>query len=259
MIRTLSAKRRKITVFLFTLAALVPLMTSATGGSDTGSDDKVISDMEMASKMEALENRFINLYASIQGQKPNYEVFKKALTGYYNLDLNNSLDKGKQVISIADFSLSANEKRLWIIDLKNKKTLFNTYVAHGRNTGNVFAKTFSNTVNSNMSSMGFYVTAETYYGKHGLSLRLDGQEKGINDNARRRAIVLHGADYVSEGFIKRVGRLGRSFGCPSVPMELHKDIINTIAGKTCLFIHYPDAEYEKGSSMYDYTNLLTSL
>ncbi|MGB3182697.1 MAG: murein L,D-transpeptidase catalytic domain family protein [Cyclobacteriaceae bacterium] len=256
MNKTLIASKTGLGILFVLFVGL--LKASAFGGGETGGETtgRVVS---AETKVKALDSRIESVYSSIDGPKPSQEVFKKALIGYYNLELGKKVDRKRKIITIADFSKSANEKRLWVIDLTSKKTLFNTYVAHGRNTGNVFAKTFSNTVNSNQSSMGFYVTAETYYGKHGLSLRLDGQEKGVNDNARRRAIVMHGADYVSENFIKRVGRLGRSFGCPSIPMELRDDIIKTIANKTCLFIHYPDAEYEKGSKLFDYTGLLATI
>ncbi|MFA0962654.1 murein L,D-transpeptidase catalytic domain family protein [Roseivirga sp. BDSF3-8] len=259
MIKTLNGFKSGLRIlFVCMLVGVMPAF--ATGGSGEESGNAVVTAVSSAdAEIEAINSRFEALYTSIDGAKPSPEVFRKAVVGFYNLELKNRLDKDRKIITIADFSKSANEKRLWVIDLTNKKTLFNTYVAHGRNTGNVFAKTFSNTVNSNMSSLGFYVTAETYHGKHGLSLRLDGQEKGINDNARRRAIVMHGADYVSEAFIKRVGRLGRSFGCPSIPMALRDDIIKTIADKTCLFIYYPDKDYESGSNLFDYTGLLTSL
>ena len=132
---------------------------------------------------------------------------------------------------------------MWVIDLKNKKLLFHTLTAHGKNSGDVFARNFSNTPNSNQSSLGFYVTGNTYHGKHGISLKLHGVESGINDKAEVRAIVMHGANYVSEAHIKQFGRLGRSFGCPAVPVELHKQIITEMANKTCLFIYYPDPNY----------------
>jgi hypothetical protein len=142
-----------------------------------------------------------------------------------------------------DFRKSSNEKRLWVIDLEEKKILFHSLTAHGRNTGNLFAENFSNTPNSNQSSLGFYITGQKYLGKHGISLKLHGIEKGINDMAEARAIVMHGADYVSESHIKKYGRLGRSFGCPAVPMGLHKEIIPFLEGGTCIFIFYPDPNY----------------
>jgi len=170
---------------------------------------------------------------------PSFESFNLALDGFYYLK-----EKGiiqKNILTIVDFSLSSNTKRLWVIDLDKSEVLFNTLVAHGRNTGEEFAKVFSNQAESFQSSLGFYATAEVYNGKHGLSLKLDGLQRGLNDNARNRAVVMHGADYVSESFIKQNKRLGRSQGCPAVPVEMNQKIINVIKDKSCLFIYHPSA------------------
>lgn len=148
-----------------------------------------------------------------------------------------------RIISIADFSLPSTKKRLFVIDLDNNRVLFNTYVAHGMNTGAEYARNFSNTPESNQSSPGFYETMTTYDGKNGYSLHLQGLEKGINDNAYDRAIVMHGADYVSEGFIQSRGFLGRSWGCPAVPRNMVKPIVDKIKNGTCLFIYTPGASY----------------
>jgi hypothetical protein len=145
----------------------------------------------------------------------------------------------QSVISIVDFSLPSNEKRLYVLDLRNYKVLFNSLVAHGRNTGAQYANSFSNEPSSFKSSPGFYVTEETYNGKHGYSLKLQGLEKGVNDNAYDRAIVLHGASYVSDGFIRARGYIGRSEGCPAVPENMSTPIINSIKGGSCLFIYHP--------------------
>lgn len=185
------------------------------------------------------------LYKTIDfgnNERPQFDIFQRAFAGYLALQQSGKLSS-KKILTIIDFRKSANEKRMWIIDVENKKVLFHSLTAHGRNTGNLFAEKFSNTPNSNQSSLGFYVTGQKYIGKHGISLKLHGVEKGINDMAEARAIVMHGADYVSESYIKKYGRLGRSFGCPAVPMELHKEIIPLLAGGTCLFIFYPDAQY----------------
>ncbi len=132
---------------------------------------------------------------------------------------------------------------MWVIDIKTQKVILKSLVSHGRNSGSEYATDFSNASESFKSSLGFYVTGETYTGKHGLSLRLDGMEYGINDNARNRAVVVHGADYVSKSFIKNTGRLGRSQGCPAVPYEIHKELIETIKGKSCIFIYHPSRNY----------------
>lgn len=145
----------------------------------------------------------------------------------------------KDILTLIDFSLSANSKRLWVIDLATKTILFQSLVAHGRNTGEEYANNFSNEAQSYKSSIGFYATWEVYIGKHGVSLRLDGLEKGINDNARSRGVVMHAANYVSASFIKNNKRLGRSQGCPAVPMNLSKALIGIIKDKSGLFIYHP--------------------
>ena len=149
----------------------------------------------------------------------------------------------RKIISIADFSLPSYKKRLFVIDLEKKKVLFNTYVAHGLNSGKEYANQFSNIAESNKSSLGFYETAGTYMGKNGYSLHLEGLEKGINDNAYRRDIVMHGADYVNENYVHMQGYIGRSQGCPAVPEKLHKPIIDKIKNGTCLFIYSPSKNY----------------
>ena len=167
----------------------------------------------------------------------NPEVFEKALTGFYNLKNSGKLAKDKSILTIADFDQNSTRKRLWIIDLDKDSLLLNTWVAHGQRSGDDLATRFSDVNESNESSLGFYVTAEVYMGKHGRSLRLDGMDEGFNSNARKRSIVVHGAPYVSQETINQLGRLGRSFGCPAVPAELSDKVINTIEGKTVIFIN----------------------
>lgn len=178
---------------------------------------------------------------------PKLESFTEALKGFYLLK-----EKGvvkKNILTLIDFSLSSNAKRLWVIDLTTNTILYNSLVAHGRNTGDEFASSFSNSAQSFKSSLGFYATGEIYTGKHGKSLKLDGLEKGINSNARARAVVIHGADYVSNTFIQNNKRLGRSLGCPAIPMELTNEIIQTIKDKSCLFVYYPSEAYKVASKL----------
>ncbi|KTD22994.1 Uncharacterised protein [Legionella lansingensis] len=144
-----------------------------------------------------------------------------------------------EILTIIDYSLPSSEKRLWIFDLREKKLLFHTYVSHGIRSGTLLTKYFSNKNNSKASSMGVYTTNQSYYGRDGLSLRLDGLDPGFNDNASSRAIVMHGGWYMAEPFIKRYGRPGRSWGCPAVPLELTGPIINTIKNKSLFVIYYP--------------------
>jgi hypothetical protein len=153
------------------------------------------------------------------------------------------------IITIIDFSKSSKQKRLYVIDLKNLDVVFNTVVAHGRNSGGEYARSFSNKPSSNKSSLGFYITEGTYNGGNGYSLKLQGAENGINDKALARAIVMHGADYANEDFIGSKGYLGRSFGCPAVPQKYHKKIIDTIKDGNCLFVYYPDQAYLKKSKL----------
>jgi hypothetical protein len=175
----------------------------------------------------------------------SYEVFDMAITGMNSLPGNIK----KDIITIIDFSKPSNETRLFVVDLYSKKILFNCFVAHGRNSGENVAHSFSNIRGSLKSSLGFYITGETYKGTNGYSLRLNGLEKGINDNARDREIVIHGAEYVSDDFIKRNGRLGRSWGCPAIPAQISKSLIDTISGGSCLFIFANDTEYFKNTSI----------
>ncbi len=190
------------------------------------------------------------MYASIvfdSLHKLNPEAFEKAYLGFRNLQKAGQLDGNSHLLSICDFSLSSKQKRLWVIDLNEKKVLFNSLVAHGKNTGEEFATQFSNRESSYQSSIGFYITETTYTGNNGYSLKLLGMDRGYNDAALQRAIVMHGADYVSEDFIRSQNRIGRSWGCPAVPRELAAPIINTIKGKNCLFIYYPDQHYLSSS------------
>ncbi len=190
--------------------------------------------------------------ANLQKYGLDEEVLRYAFTGYLNLrGRGQILDKG--ILTVIDFSKPSTQKRMWIINVVKQKLLVHTYVAHGVNSGSNYATEFSNVPESFKSSLGFYVTAETYEGKHGLSLALDGAEPTINCKARERAIVLHGSDYVSAQHIQAKGRLGRSQGCPAVPMELKDQIIKLVKNRTALFIYYPDEEYLSKSTYLNNT------
>lgn len=210
--------------------------------SITANKAAAIPDLTFEDKVNALYKTFASTHANM----PSLVSFYNGMLGYSKL-----LDTGKiqnQILTIVDFSLPSTVKRMWVLDLKAKKVLFNTFVAHGQGTGGNMATDFSNVANSHKSSLGFYLTAETYYGKHGLSMRMDGLEKGFNSNARERYIVVHGADYATSSFIERIGRLGRSWGCPAVPSKFAKDIIDTIKEKSCFFVYYPSEKYLETSS-----------
>jgi hypothetical protein len=178
------------------------------------------------------------------------EIFEKALTGLIKLKELGQVSR-PELLSIADLSQSSTKKRLYIIDLARKMVLFNTYVSHGRNSGEEFASSFANKTGSFKSSLGFYLTGDEYKGAHGTSLRLNGLEEGINHKALERGIVVHGAEYVSESFIQRTGRLGRSQGCPAVPEHQCKPIVDCIKGGSCYYIYYPDSTYFSKSAFCD--------
>jgi hypothetical protein len=217
------------------------LFISSFSTTNTVKDPNILNSVAYTKNVErSVESRIEVAYSNLHSDKyelPKLESFAEALKGYYSYKQKGLIRK--DILTLIDFSLSANTKRLWVIDLTTGNVLFHSLVAHGRNTGQEFASNFSNTSESYKSSLGFYSTGEIYNGKHGMSLRLDGLEKGINDNARSRGVVMHAADYVSNSFIKNNHRLGRSQGCPAVPVEISRGIINTIKDKTCFFIYHP--------------------
>lgn len=175
-----------------------------------------------------------------------YEAFEMAINGYQNMSF-----KNRDIISVIDFTLPSTDKRMVIIDLKEKKVLFHTIVSHGKNSGEKYATSFSNKHGSYQSSLGFYKTMNTYQGGNGYSLVLDGLEKGINDQAKSRAVVIHGADYSSQAVINATGRLGRSYGCPALPRDVTKPIINTIKDGTMLFIYANNKQYLSQSKIFN--------
>jgi hypothetical protein len=215
---------------------------SLVSGDVTSSNFKKITYNE---KIEIVDSRTNsneekpNLYSLISKNSfslPTFEIFNRAIEGYNKL-----VEKGKvknKLITIIDFNLPSNQERLWIVDMERFEVIHQSLVAHGRNSGDLMANSFSNEGESYKSSLGFYLTGETYNGKHGLSLKLDGLESRKNDKARERAIVIHGADYVSNNFLSSHNRLGRSHGCPAIPMETTTKIIKLIKNKSVLFIDH---------------------
>jgi hypothetical protein len=195
--------------------------------------------------MDPFDSR--SLYEQIGNKSMAFEAFDLAYRGW--LALRDSLNLKKNIISVVDFSQPSDHKRFYLIDMNSREVIYQNYVAHGKNTGALVAKSFSNKPNSYQSSLGFYKTGETYYGKHGLSLRLDGLEEGINSKARERAIVIHAAKYAEESFIKKYGRLGRSFGCPALPEEDFSYVIDLIKDGTLLFIYHSEEGYLKVSTV----------
>ena len=177
---------------------------------------------------------------------PAGPVLDLALSGY-NLVVADSLVEPGALLAVIDYSLPSTEPRLFVIDPSDGTVLRSSLVAHGRESGQNMAERFSNEPGSKMSSLGFFVTEETYQGQHGYTMRLRGLEEGINDLAKDRLIVIHGAWYVSEDFIARHGRLGRSWGCPALPLESSRAIIDLIKDGACLFVYGTDPAYLENS------------
>jgi hypothetical protein len=186
-------------------------------------------------------------YSELSGSKSDLDpnVFNLGLKAY-SCAAKRGVGK-KPVLTIIDYSKPSNEPRMWVIDLAHKKVKYQELVAHGKNSGDLVPKHFSNSVNSLASSIGVYKTANTYFGKDGYSLRLQGLEPGYNSNAMRRAVVIHGADYVSQN-AARYGSIGRSWGCPAVSKDMIKPTINTIKDGTLVFAYYPDHSWLRESS-----------
>ncbi|MFN3234018.1 MAG: murein L,D-transpeptidase catalytic domain family protein [Gammaproteobacteria bacterium] len=179
-------------------------------------------------------------YNKIRSLAPNInpKALKLALTAYYHARAN-GLDR-KEILTVVDFTHPSSEERLWVFDLKNDQLLFRTYVTHGKYTGSLYARHFSNRPGSEESSIGLFLTENPYYGHVGYAMRLAGLEPGINNNAERRAIVVHGAQYADAHYVAKYGRLGRSWGCFAVAAQEVHEIISVIKDGTLIFAYYPD-------------------
>jgi hypothetical protein len=175
-------------------------------------------------------------------------AFTAAVKGY-NYLVQKKLLHNTGVLTVADYSKPSWEKRLFVLDMNTGKVLFKTLVAHGKNSGLEYATNFSNEEESSKTSLGFFITRNTYNGSNGYSLKLQGCEKGINDKAAERAIVMHGAPYANEDFLESNGYLGRSFGCPAVPEKINKKIIDVIKNGSCLFLYHPTKKYTTTSKI----------
>jgi len=241
--------------FWWVLCVLVLVSVTATSWRPAAASNTVNLKKENHSAKEVFEQYANTIYQAANLQQAGLDagVFQKALTGFFNLKLANKLPQTSEIITVVDFNKSSREKRMWIIDLFSKQLVLNTWVAHGQGSGDDMATRFSDRDESHQSSLGFYVTDDVYQGKHGRSLRLDGMDAGFNASARARAVVVHAADYVSQGTINTLGRLGRSFGCPAVAPEVRDQVIDAIKGHTMLFINGNDSSY--ASKYLDESNL----
>lgn len=225
-------------VFLFLILLLLPAVNC--------SDVKTVAspDIQLPEPMR--------LYTSMKLESLiGYEAFEQAYRGYTHVE-----NKKKEIITLIDFTKPSTAERLFVLDMKHRQVLFASHVSHGRNSGDNFATSFSNKEGSYQSSLGFFLTENTYQGKNGYSLVLDGLEKGINDRAKERAIVIHGAPYANPSFIKYGGRLGRSQGCPALPQEVSETIINTIKDGSLVYIYADDEQYVEHSPLLTNRSLI---
>ena len=225
-----------------TKSSAAGLATSAAARTSDSSANESSTVISTAAKAEALYNEL-----DLADLGLNFDAMKYALKGYQAL-VDRGIVNNDEVLTVIDFSQPSTKKRMYIIDVKNARLLLNTYVAHGKNTGVQYAERFSNRIESLQSSLGFYVTKGTYNGKHGMSLKLDGQEAGWNDNAEARAVVVHGAKYIGSGRAN-AAYMGRSFGCPAVPQSQAKTVINLIKDGSIMFIYHPTAQYLNSSKL----------
>lgn len=215
---------------LFTLISTLLLTGNIT--SSTPSFAKPALEEDINTRVQHLGNKAPRL---------NKGVLKLAVTAYTNASKKGAVKK--PVLTVIDYSLPSNQQRMWVFDVRNERLLYNTYVAHGRNSGNNVPKSFSNRESSKQSSLGTYITQDTYIGHKGYSLNLKGLDRGFNDNAFNRRVVVHGAWYVEPDFIKKSGRAGLSWGCPAIAQTLAKPVINTIKNGSVIFAYFPDKNF----------------
>lgn len=207
------------------------------------------SNLVSSSTSFASSSHDVNTEVKHLGQKApqlNKRVLQLALTAYHKA-FNRGAVK-KHVLTVIDYSLPSSRQRMWVFDVNHDRLLYNTYVAHGQNSGMNTPSHFSNVSSSKQTSLGTFVTRDTYMGSNGYSLNLQGLEKGFNDNAYNRRVVIHGAWYVEPDYIRKSGRAGRSWGCPSIAKTMAKPVINTIKGGSVVFAYYPDRNYLRHSS-----------
>lgn len=241
-----SAWKKPLLAFSAISLCLLILMSSA-GTSATLKPSPNGNDRENIENTTAALADEVYRSCHLSSKGLDREVLELGLRGFDRLAASGRVSQDS-ILTIVDFSKPSLDRRMYVIDLKRRKLLFQTVVAHGRNSGTVYARNFSNRPKSLQSSLGFYITRGTYQGGNGYSLLLDGCEKGFNDNARGRSIVLHGAEYAEETLGNSLrGYLGRSFGCPAVPMSIHRALIDRIKLGNPIFLYYPDADYLRKS------------
>ncbi len=220
----------------FLVALVLMMFFSANIASNTTSISNLNSNVDINTEVQNLSKKAPDL---------DKKALRLALAAYQKAIIN-GLAK-KPILTVIDYSKPSSTERLWVFDMNQDKLLFNTYVAHGKNSGGVIPNHFSNQISSKETSLGTYVTQDTYTGSHGYSLNIKGLEKGINDNAYTRRVVVHGAQYVEPNYIKNTGSAGRSWGCMAVAQTLSKTFINLIKDGSVIFAYYPDKQYFSNS------------
>lgn len=235
---------------IFNGARLLLLLTLFTAFTAFKIEEEVAKPKRLVTlNSEAFDNFTARVHRQLDFDEDtlNKEILHKALKGYMYLKVTDQLENDRY-LTVVDFTKHCNDQRMWVIDLFEKKIVFNELVAHGKRSGtNGFATYFSNQHRSKKSSVGFYLTGGTYWGRNGYSLKLNGIEKKFNGNAFSRGIVIHGANYVNDRFVANNERIGRSFGCPAVSQKVNKPLVNTIKDGSCLFIYHSWAYYNKDS------------
>ena len=240
---------KSITYSLLSVLVLSPVFMTGTSKRTEPPAEKIVlyipkDVVRYTANPELMPEEAANVYNSMQLKKLGLtkKAFACAWKGYTSLVEAGRLAKDG-ILSICDFSQSSRRKRLYVLDINSQKLLVNTYVAHGRKSGGEYAKSFSNSPESHKSSLGFYVTRNTYFGEHGLALKIQGLERGFNDKADARNIVIHGSQYVGKQFISNNKFNGRSFGCPALPAKEASNVIHQIKNGSCLFIYHPTKNY----------------
>lgn len=235
----LKKKHVKRILYFFTLLSIC-LGNSAKAKVHDGNPKMHLLEIDSV-KNEAViqfEQYVESLYADLGDTTLNANLLKEGVTGYLNMLRLNQLQR-KDTLTLIDFSKPSNQERFYIIDLANREILHKTIVAHGVNSGKLYAKYFSNASNSRKSSLGFYSTTTTYSGKYDLALRINGLES-TNSHASSRGVVIHAAKYATYEFLERNGgMLGRSYGCPALPYTNFHKIVEWIKGGSCLYIYHP--------------------
>ncbi len=239
--------KQKLFSALFMFSSLFFL--SFSDPHNNASPKIVVTENNLNNSVQSAPSFATSLYQNLDLQAAglSQEALEYALKGYEKLVAQGAV-VNSQYLTIVDFSQSSRKKRFYLLDIENAKLVHNTFVSHGKNTGIDKAERFSNKINSEQSSLGFYVTTATYTGKHGLSLRLSGKDQGFNDNAEERGVVMHGAAYVNSGRVNS-GYMGRSQGCPALPEAEYAKVINIIKGGSVLFIYHPSTDYLQESQV----------